>query len=130
MIVADASVVIDLLIGGAAAAPIADRLFGAGESIHVPHLLDVEVVQGLRRHAMSGALFAERALHALADLADLPLQRHPHHDLIPRVWELRSSLTAYDAVYVALAEILDAPLVTRDGKLLRAHGHRARVDLI
>ncbi|MFL5429983.1 MAG: type II toxin-antitoxin system VapC family toxin, partial [Myxococcales bacterium] len=66
----------------------------------------------------------------LADLADLPLQRHPHHDLIPRVWELRSSLTAYDAVYVALAEILDAPLVTRDGKLLRAHGHRARVDLI
>jgi predicted nucleic acid-binding protein len=130
VIVADASVVIDLLIGGAAAAPIANRLFGARESIHVPHLLDVEVVQGLRRHAISGALIAERAVHALADLAALRLHRHPHHDLIPRVWELRSSLTAYDAVYVALAEILDAPLVTRDGKLARAHGHCARVELI
>ena len=66
----------------------------------------------------------------MTDLLDLPVHRHPHDILLPRIWELRRSVTAYDAAYVALAEALDAPLLTRDGKLARSHGHRARIELV
>jgi hypothetical protein len=65
-----------------------------------------------------------------ADLSDLPMHRYPHDVLLPRIWELRHNLTAYDAVYVALAEALDAPLLTRDRRLATASGHGARVDLV
>ncbi|RED36140.1 hypothetical protein BJ123_10873 [Rhodopseudomonas thermotolerans] len=67
---------------------------------------------------------------ALADLADFPLQRHPHEFLLPRIWQLRNNLTAYDATYVALAEVLEAPLLTRDKRLAGAAGHRAQIELV
>ncbi len=130
MIVADASAVLELLLGTDAAPRVAARLLDASETLHAPHLLDVEVTQVLRRYAISGGLDARRGERALADLLDLPLRRHPHTVLLRRAWELRRSISAYDAVYVALAEALGAPLVTRDARLARAHGHRARVELL
>lgn len=106
------------------------RLFGAREVLYAPHLLDVEVAQVLRRYAARGEIDRERGRAALADLADFPLYRYPHDFLLPRVWELRNNLTAYDAVYVALAEALDATLLTRDRRLAAAAGHRARIELV
>ena len=98
--------------------------------MHAPHLLDVEVTQVLRRHAAQGAIAASRAEEALQDLLDLRLRRYPHRFFLRRVWELRDNLTAYDALYVALAEALDATLLTCDGKLALAPGHHARVEVI
>lgn len=72
----------------------------------------------------------QRCLEALGDLADFGLIRYPHDFLLPRVWELRQNISAYDAVYVALAEYLGAPLLTRDRRLAAAPGHRARIDLV
>jgi predicted nucleic acid-binding protein len=130
MIVADASAVIELLLGTAAAGRVAARLLDPAETLHAPHLLDVEVAQAVRRYEMMGDIEPRRGELALVDLLDLPLQRHPHTVLLRRAWELRRSVSAYDAVYVALAEALGAPLVTRDARLARSHGHRARIELI
>ena len=84
----------------------------------------------IRRYAANGDIDGERGRVALADLADLPVRRYPHDFLLPRIWELRNNLTAYDAAYVALAEALDARLLTRDRRLATAAGHRARVELV
>lgn len=84
----------------------------------------------VRRYAANGEIDAERGRLALIDLAEFPLQRYPHTLLLPRIWELRNNLTAYDAAYVALAEALDAPLLTRDQRLANAAGTRARIELI
>jgi predicted nucleic acid-binding protein len=96
----------------------------------VPHLIDAEAAHALRRHATAGAISADRGRDLLADFVDIPMQRHPHDWLLPRVWELRHNLTAYDAIYIALAEALDAPLVTRDQRLATAPGHHAKVELV
>lgn len=101
----------------------------AGETLHAPHLLDLEVAQVLQRYAAAGALTQDRGSQALEDFADLPLDRYPHHRFLDRIWELRHNLTAYDAAYVALAEALAAPLVTRDAALAKVR-HRARVEVI
>ena len=93
-------------------------------------LLDVEVVQGLRRLVRIGQLSSVRARQAFADLTDLDLHRHSHLDLLGRAWKLRENLTAYDATYVALAEALAAPIVTCDSPLAKAPGHHARIELI
>jgi predicted nucleic acid-binding protein len=130
MIVVDASALLDALLRTPAAGVVEERLFGAGDTLHAPHLLDVEIAQVLRRYAVAGEIEAERGRAALADLADFRLSRYPHHFLMPRVWELRDNLSAYDAVYVALAEALDAPLLTRDRRLAAAAGHHARVELV
>ena len=106
------------------------RLFDSQQTLHAPHLLDVEVAQVVRRYTAAGELNAERGREALADLADFPLLRYPHDFLLPRVWELRHNLTAYDAVYVALAEALGAPLLTRDQRLAAAPGHHVQVELV
>ena len=98
--------------------------------MHAPHLIDVEVAQVVRRYAAAGELDAERGREALADLADFPLLRYPHDLLLQRIWELRNNLTAYDAAYVALAEVLGAPLLTRDRRLAAAPGHHAKVELV
>ncbi len=130
MIVLDASAVLELLLRTKAAAAVESRLFDHDESLHAPHLMDIEVTQVLRRYAATGVATPERCREALADLADLPLTRYPHDFLLDRVWTLRANLTAYDAVYVALAEALDAPLLTRDRQLSNAPGNRARINLV
>jgi predicted nucleic acid-binding protein len=130
VIVVDASALLEALLRTPAAASVERWLFDDRETLHAPHLLDVEVVQVIRRYAAAGEIGQERGRAALADLADFPLRRYPHQFLLPRVWELRRNLTAYDAVYVALAEALDAPLLTRDRRLAAAPGHHARVELV
>jgi predicted nucleic acid-binding protein len=106
-----------------------ERLLDAAESLHAPHLLDVEVAQILRRFVRHGELAADRARQALEDLASLPVERYSHEIVLCRAWELRENLTAYDAVYVALAEVLGATLLTRDTRISRAPGHAARVEV-
>ena len=91
-----------------------------GTEVHVPSLCDVEVVAGLRRAVIHGTLSRRRARSALEDHRDLPLVRHGHLGLLPRILELHANLSAYDATYVALAEGLDAALVTADERLRRA----------
>ena len=130
MIVVDASAVIEVLLNTPAGVRVADRLFADGETLHAPHLLDLEVVQVLRRYALSAELDAARGAQALEDLAALPVNRYPHDVLLPRIWELRYTVTAYDAAYVALAEALAAPLVTRDAALAASRGHAARIELL
>ena len=130
MIVVDASALLEALLQTPAAESVERWLFDARETLHAPHLLDAEVAQVIRRYAAAGEIGQERGRAALADLADFPLRRYPHRFLLPRVWELRSNLTAYDAMYVALAEALDAPLLTRDRRLATAPGHHARVELV
>jgi len=130
MIVVDASAVLEALLRTPAASAVEKWLFDPSQTLHAPHLLDVEVAQVVRRYAANGEIDGERGRAVLADLADLPVHRYPHDFLLRRVWELRGNLTAYDAVYVALAEALDAPLLTRDKRLAAAPGHRARVELV
>jgi predicted nucleic acid-binding protein len=128
VIVADASAILAALLNVDAAA-LRERLFHAGIKVHAPHLVDLEVTQVLRRFSSRGEVDPDRCRIALADLALAPLTRHAHALLLPRIWELRHNLTAYDAAYGALAEALDAPLLTRDRRIAGAPGHRARVEL-
>ena len=127
MIVLDASAV---LLRTPNAEAVERRLFASRQTLHAPHLLDVEIAQVVRRYAAAGEIDQERGREALADLSDFPLRRYPHDILLPRIWDLRYNLTAYDAAYVALAEALDAPLLTRDHRLAAAAGHHARVELV
>jgi predicted nucleic acid-binding protein len=129
MIVIDASAVLELLLHGPAWRGVALRIASPDEDLHAPHLLDLEVAQVLRRHALAGAIDEERGRQALEDLADLDLARHPHDLFLPRIWELRACVTAYDAAYLALAEALAAPLLTLDRRLARTEGHRARIEI-
>ena len=90
----------------------------------------MEVAQALRRYAQKGDVSPDEAAQALADLRALDLQRHAHEPLLDRVWELRQNVSAYDATYIALAEVLDTILLTCDGPLSRAPGMAARVELV
>jgi predicted nucleic acid-binding protein len=117
VIVVDASAVLEILLQTAAAPQVSRRIFAAGETLHAPHLLDLEIAQVLRRYTRSGDISPQRGSEATTDLADLPVARYPHLDLLPRIWELRHNFTAYDAAYIALAEALEAPLVSRDRAL-------------
>ena len=130
MIVVDASAVIEVLLSTSDGSRVAERFFAEGETLHAPHLLDVEIAQVLRRYSLAGAFGPERGAEALEDLADFPIARYPHQPFMFRVWELRNNVTAYDAAYLALAEALAAPLVTRDAKLASASGHRAHIELL
>jgi predicted nucleic acid-binding protein len=130
VLVVDASALLEVLLNTPAAARVAARLFARDETLHAPHLLDLEVAQVLRRYARAGEIDERRGRQALEDLGDIPLTRYPHGLFLPRVWELRQNLTAYDAVYVALAEALAAPLVTRDAVLIARRIHRADVELL
>ena len=130
MIVLDASAAIEWLLKSPAGVIIDKRIFARSESLHAPHLLDVEVAQVLRLYVREKMIAAQRGQEALEDLAGLPLERYPHDFLLPRVWELRATLTAYDAVYVALAELLDASLLTCDRKIASASRHSANIEVV
>ena len=131
MIVVDASAVLEILLRTPAAKAVEARLFHSAQlTLHAPHLLDVEVANALRRYAVAGDINDERGRAALTDLADFPIRRYPHTFLLTRVWLLRSNLTAYDAVYVALAEALDAILLTRDQRLAAAAKRQVRIELV
>ncbi|HUD98986.1 MAG TPA: type II toxin-antitoxin system VapC family toxin [Bryobacteraceae bacterium] len=130
MIVIDASALLEVLLTTGVGARVHARLSSGEETLHAPHLLDLEIIHVLRRYCLIGQLQPNRAAEALVDLRDLRLVRHPHEPYVPRIWQLRHSLTAYDAAYVALAEALQAPLITRDSRLASAHGHRAKIELI
>lgn len=133
MIVIDASAAIEWVLQTPRGAEIEARIFRkSGESprLHAPHLLDVEVAQVLRRQVAKGLVSEARGQTALEDFLQIPVLRYPHDVLLPRVWELRKHLTAYDAVYVALAEALEMPLLTCDADIAGAAGHRARVDVV
>lgn len=116
----DASVVVELVLRSPAAEQVADSLFPEAGRWHVPHLLDAEVAHVLRRYAHLGALSDTRGAMALELLTALPMTRHEAAPLLPRVWALRQTVTAYDALYVALAELLGVTLYTRDRRLARA----------
>jgi predicted nucleic acid-binding protein len=128
MIVLDASAVVELVAGGALAETLRRELSQRREPVIVPHLLDVEVVSALRGLAAGKRIEGRQIRQMLRDLADLPVERHAHAPLFDRVWELRNNFTAYDAIYIALAEAMDAVLITLDRKLEK--GHRARVVVI
>ena len=130
MIVVDASAVLEFLLQTPLGVRVEDRLFRRDDEFHVPLLLDVEVVQGLRRLVRTGEVSASRATEAITDLNELDLHRHAHLDLLGRAWKLRDNLSAYDAMYVALAEAIDASIVTCDAALSKAPGRRATIELI
>ena len=129
MIVLDASAAVDWLLQTPAGERIEKRIYSRHETLHAPHLLDLEATQVLRRLTRQGVFSARRADEAISDLLDLRMTRYSHHVLLPRIWQLRHNFSAYDAAYVVLAEKLGAPLVTRDGRLASASGHAAAIEL-
>jgi predicted nucleic acid-binding protein len=130
VIVVDASALVETLLGTPEGRSIEARLFAPGELLQAPHLIDVEAAQVIRRYAAAGKLSDTRGRELIDDLADFPVLRFPHADLLPRIWELRNNLTTYDAAYVALAEVFEAPLLTRDRRIAAAPGHHAKVELV
>ena len=129
-LVLDASAVIELLLGTGGGAAVRERIWLRAETLHAPHLLDVEVVHVLRRYAAAGEIDHDRGTEALRDLYSLDIERYAHEIFLHRVWALRHNLTGYDAIYVSLAEALGATLLTFDAKLAKASGHEARIELL
>jgi predicted nucleic acid-binding protein len=121
LIVVDASAFVDLLLGFANAAAVEDELRAHPDDLHAPHLVDLEVMRALQRF---------RAREPLSDFLVLPMQRYPHTLLLPRIWELRDNFSAYDGAYVALAEGLEAPLLTSDKSLARATRKHTDVEVL
>jgi len=129
LIVLDASAAIAWLIQSPAGLRIESRIYARDETLHAPHLLDLEVTQVLRRLATQGVIPGSRIEAALQALFDLRVERYPHLSFLPRIWQLRHNVSAYDAVYIALAEELDATLITRDVRLANAPSHTAHVEV-
>jgi predicted nucleic acid-binding protein len=130
VIVVDASALLEFLLQTPIGVRVEARLFRDTDELHAPHLVDVEVVQGLRRLVRMGEVSSGRADEAIQDLADLDLHRHPHVDLLSRAWKLRDNVSAYDAMYVALAEAIEAIMVTCDRPLAKAPGRGTRIEAI
>jgi len=130
VIVLDASAAIEWLLQTSTGQRVEQQIFSQSESLHAPHLLDVEIIQVLRRLVRERVISAVRADQAITDLLDLRINRYPHFVLLPRIWQLRHNLSAYDAAYVALAEELDAILLTSDARLASASGHSAQVHVL
>jgi predicted nucleic acid-binding protein len=129
MLVVDASCLCEVLVGGHGADSIGDRL--AADDDHVaPHIVDVEVFGVLRREHLHGRLDSTAAAQAVEDLGDWPGQRFSHRPLLGRAWELRATVRGWDAMYVALAEALDATLVTTDRRLSAAAGPTCAIEVL
>jgi predicted nucleic acid-binding protein len=129
LIVIDASAAIELVLRTERADAIAARVLVSGEQIHAPHLVDIEITQALRRLLLAREVTPSRSEEALEDFGLLAIERHAHRPLLARIWALKTSLSAYDATYVALAEALASPLLTCDARLARTTGHHAQVEL-
>jgi len=129
MIVLDASAAVDWLLQTPAGQRIEKRIYSHHETLHAPHLLDLEVTQVLRRLVEQEKVSAHRANEAVGDLLDLRITRYPHFVFLARIWQLRHNVSAYDAAYIVLAENLEAVLITRDGRLAGASGHAAAIEL-
>lgn len=127
MIVLDASAALKMVLRHGGSEALAARV--VGKDIHAPALIEVEVVSGLRRLQRQRRIAEDRAMIGLEWFLDLGIEKHHGPELTRRIFALRHSLSAYDAAYVAVAELIEAPLLTADGRLSRAHGHRARVEL-
>ena len=129
MIVLDASAAIEWLLQTPDGHRLERRISARSERLHAPHLIDLEVIHALRRLVREGTVVSRRADEAVSFLQALPLTRHPHVALLPRIWQYRHTLSPYDAAYVVLAETLGATLLTRDVRLATAHGHNAKIEL-
>lgn len=129
MIVLDASAAVEWLLQTTTGLQIERRIYSRNESMHSPHLLDIEVAHVLRRFVRENRVSAQRAEQALHDLVALSITRYPHDVFLGRIWQHRQNLSAYDAAYVTLAEDLGAPLITRDQRLSSAPGHTARIEV-
>jgi predicted nucleic acid-binding protein len=130
MLVLDASIVLELILRTPKGALASKMILHAGEELHAPHVIDIELTHTLRRMVREKELEADAAEKSLDDFLDITLTRHAHTEFLSTIWSLRNALSAYDAVYVALAESVAAPLLTCDGRLSRSHGHRADIRLI
>lgn len=128
MIVVDASALLEAVAFEPVNVSLIERLLDA-DGMSAPHLVDVEVLSALRRLVVSGDVAAGTASEIKDRILGLALRRYPHGGLTDRMWELRHNMTPYDACYVALSEMLSAPLVTSDGRLARAPGHDATIEL-
>lgn len=128
-LVLDASAAVDYLLGFGAFERIAERIAARSETLHAPHVLELEVAQALRRLTSRGTITASRAQDALEDYAGLRIRRYPHGWMLPRIWQLRDNVTSFDAAYITLSEALDAPLLTADAALARSSGHAAVIEL-
>ncbi|HVR05781.1 MAG TPA: type II toxin-antitoxin system VapC family toxin [Solirubrobacteraceae bacterium] len=128
MLVVDASAMLDAIAAREPALELPERLSEDGD-LHAPELIDVEILRALRRLRIRKEITAERAADVRTDFAETSLLRYPHEPLSDRIWELCHHLSAYDAAFVALAEALDAPLVTCDARLAHAGGHGAYIEL-
>jgi predicted nucleic acid-binding protein len=127
MVVIDASLAIEVLLRTPLGTRHANRVFN--EELNAPHVIDLEVAQALRRLVRGEGYDSWAAANILDELGNWSMERYAHILLLPKIWDLRDSVSAYDAAYVALAEALDAPLLTCDAKLSRSHGHRAKIEL-
>lgn len=105
------------------------RRLAAEPILGAPHLIDIEVLHALRRMVRMGEITEDQAADVRTDFDDLPLVRYPHTGVADRIWALRHNLTAYDAAYVALAEMIDCPVITSDERLAKVSGHSARVEV-
>jgi predicted nucleic acid-binding protein len=130
VIVLDASALLELLLVTNKGGEVAERIAAPEETLHAPHLIDLEVAQVLRRYLARRQLDEVRASQALDDLRDLDLNRYPHDVLLGRIWELRHNASAYDAAYLALAEALGAPLLTSDARLREVPDARVHVEVL
>lgn len=128
MLVVDASCLYKALVGTDDAEPIRERLRTAAE-LAAPHVVDVEVFSVIRSEHRRGTLDRTEAAQAVEDLEAWPAERFGHRLLLPRAWELRGTVRGWDAMYVALAEALDAPLITADRRLAKASGPRCEIQV-